>query len=190
MKMRSSTIILILNQQKQKPLLISPMKRTCFLFALLLGAIFTGQAQVTDLEENKVVSENGFEFSYSIKNERTEETYSRYEITAMVTNKTGCTKMYIKKESDFNLTAFDTDPSSLAKFECTNATGKRLTSKSSMVKAKSFSAAVTVNGTRTTADIGYMMKNNQRATSDFIVIVPKGERPKFQVRAEIFTLEN
>ena len=139
-----------------------------------------------ELEEDKVAASNGLEFSYTVKNERTEDTYSRYEVTVMVQNKSGCMLIYFKKDGDELNSLFDNDPSAIARFECVNATGKRLTSKGGNVKAKVFKVPYTTNGTTTKVEGGYLLRNGGRASADIIVIVPKGERPKFKVRPQDF----
>jgi hypothetical protein len=141
----------------------------------------------TELEEGKPKNINGIEYSYSIKNEREEETYSRFEVTVTAQNKSGCIIIYFKKEDDDLSSIFDGDPSAIAKFECINATGKRLTSKDVNIKAKAFKVPYkTTTGIKGTTEGGYLLKNNGRISSEIIIIVPKGERPKFKVRPQDF----
>ncbi len=162
------------------------MKKVILIIALTLTSMFVKAQGSIELEEDKVVANNGLEYSYVIKNERTEETYSRYEITLMVQNKSGCMIIYFKKDGDDLSTLFEGDPSAIARFECVNATGKRLTSKGGNVKAKPFKVPYNNNGTTVKVEGGYLLKNGSRASSDIIVIVAKGERPKIKVRPQDF----
>jgi hypothetical protein len=153
----------------------------------LMAASFMANAQsVVELVEDKPAGNNGIEYSYTIRNERTEDTYSRYEVSIMAQNKSGCMLIYFKKAGDELNSIFEGDPSAIARFECTNATGKRLTSKGANIKAKPFKVPYTQNGTTIQVEGGYLLKNNGKVSTDLIVIVPKGERPKFKVRTQEF----
>jgi hypothetical protein len=159
-----------------------------FLTILFLIAALATQAQsALDLAEDKPTALNGIEYSYTISNERDEETYSRYEITITAQNKSGCMIIYFKKDDDDLNSIFEGDPSAIARFECLNATGKRLTSKGGNVKAKPFFVPYTKDGNTKKIEGGYLLKNGSRATSTLIVIVPKGERPKFKVKPQDFS---
>ncbi len=165
-----------------------------FLFCLIT---FTINAQeVFEIEEDKPKTMNGIEFSYTIRNERTEDTYSRYEVTVMAQNKSGCQLIYLKNANDDFYSLFEGDPAAIARFECMNATGKRLTSKGANVKARQFFVPYKLSekgsdGKTVTRNIqveaGFMLKNGARVTNDLIVIVPKGEKPKFKVRTQRFS---
>jgi hypothetical protein len=154
--------------------------------ALLFISILSNAQNVLELTEDKPSASNGIEYSYTVRNERTEDTYSRYEVTIMAQNKGGCMLIYFKKAGDELNSIFEGDPSAIARFECTNATGKRLTSKGANVKAKAFKVPYTQNGTTIQVEGGYLLKNNGKVSNDLIVIVPKGERPKFKVRTQEF----
>jgi hypothetical protein len=155
------------------------------------GILFTISSfgQMIDLEEKKPVTENGIEYGYIIKNEQTKavksEDFSRYEVTVYATNKSGCTKLYQDRE-----VSFGESPNRLANFECSNATGKRFTSKSGTVNAKDFfidikSTAKDSDGKTytktTTTKAGYIFRNGQTLQDNIIVIVPKGEKPIFRL---------
>lgn len=167
--------------------------KNLFFAALFLSFAATAQESF-ELQEEKPENKNGIEYSYSIKNERNEENYSRYEISVYAKNKSGCPLLYFKTSTTSSI--FDGDPSVLARFECVNATGKRLTSKGGNVKAKAFFVPYeydekTADGKTTKREVkvegGYMIKNGSTISNDFIVIVPKGERPKFKVRLKDFS---
>ena len=77
----------------------------------------------------------------------------------------------------------------IAEFNCTNATGKRLTAKKGTVSAKPWYSNVRIPDEsvkekyRTvSAQVGYALRVGQTATTRIIVIVPKGERPKINCR--------
>lgn len=159
--------------------------KTCFA-SLLIFIACNSFAQVLDIEEKKPVIENGFEYGYIIKNEQLKsaggEEYSRYELTFYITNKSGCTKIYKEKTSLFSY-----DPSNLlATFNCRNANGKRLTSKSGQVKARDFYITVKHKATdkekESTESVkaGYIFRNGETINNNVIVLVPKGEKPSIQ----------
>lgn len=159
------------------------MRRKTSLLILFVTAFSCGaRAQVTDLEEKKPVLLNGIEYGYIIKNEQTKEAkgeeYSRYEVTLYATNKSGCTKLFALRNSSFSYDA----PNLLATYNCTNANGKRLTSKSGTVRARDFyvNAKVTENGKETTQQVkaGYIFRNGETLRDNIIVLVPLGERPR------------
>lgn len=162
------------------------MKSIVSFAMLFLAAHVVFSQAALELSEDNPSAMNGIEFSYTIRNERTEETYSLYEVSVVAQNKSGCMLIYFKKEGDNLNSIFEGDPSAIARFECTNATGKRLTSKGANVKAKAFYVPYTVNGLTTKVEGGYLLKNGSRVSTDLIVIVPKGERPKFKVRPQDF----
>jgi hypothetical protein len=148
-----------------------------------------------DVTEEKPSVQNGIEYSYIVKNERNEDTYSRYEVVVMAQNKSGCPLIYFKKSAEELNSLFDGDPAALARFECINATGKRLTSKGANVKAKSFFVPYsrqekTADGKTKTVNEnvegGYLLKNGSSVSNTLTVIVPKGEKPKFKVRLQNF----
>ena len=162
---------------------------------IALFCFFNATAQNTaDVPEDKPVTINGIDYSYAIRNERNEDTYSRYEIAIMAQNKSGCPLIYLKNKT--SSMSFDEDPSAIARFDCLNATGKRLTSKGGNLRAKPFYVPYaltekTADGKTTTTDVkvevGYLLKNEASVSNTFIVIVPKGERPKFKVRVQSFS---
>lgn len=153
---------------------------------IILASCFfanTTNAQIIDLEEKQVVTENGFEYGYLIKNEQTKtvkgDEYSRYEITLFITNKSGCTKLYANREKSM---ITDNDGNKLANFDCLNATGKRLTAKKGSVDAKDFyvSAKVKIGDKDETKSVkvGYIFRNGEILRNNIIVIIPLNERPK------------
>lgn len=160
---------------------------TSFAAAVFLVSVAASQ-QVVSLNENTVFSNNGLEYGYYITNESTKEVkgedYFRYEINLFVTNKSGCLKLIPFKTGWRTNNSGNEDAVLLAEFNCTNATGKKLTAKKGSVSAKPWYSIVripddsakdkfkTVN-----AQIGYAIRNGQSVSNRIIVIVPKGERP-------------
>jgi hypothetical protein len=159
--------------------------KTCFA-SLLIFISVNSFAQVLDVDEKSPVLENGFEYGYIIKNEQIKsaggEEYSRFELTFYITNKSGCTKIYKEKTALFSFES----PNLLATFNCRNANGKRLTSKSSQVKARDFYITVKRKATdkekETTESVkaGYIFRNGETVKDNVIVLVPKGEKPQIQ----------
>lgn len=168
------------------------MKKKLFLPALLFFYIFASSQQVVNLEEGKPYSTNGLEYSYYISNESSKEVkgddYERYEINLAVTNSSGCLKL-IPFKSGWSGSTTSEDDIMIAEFNCTNATGKRLTSKKGIASAKPWYSSVRIpdetakNKYKTiNAQVGYALRNGQTVTNKIIVIVPKGERPKVNCR--------
>lgn len=156
------------------------------LFALLAFFVMTGSAfaQRLTLEENKNVSENGFQYEFLVKNEQLKEagndTFSRYEIRFTITNLSGCSKFYKDSEGFFS----SADKSLLATFYCLNANGKRFTSKSAKINCREWN--INVKKRVNDKDVyelvkaGYAFRNQQTLIADVIVLVPRGERPRIE----------
>ncbi|MEI9911439.1 MAG: hypothetical protein WDO71_18370 [Bacteroidota bacterium] len=89
-------------------------------------------SKVVNLEEGKPYLYNGLEYSYYISNESSKEVkgedYERYEVNLVVTNTSGCLKL-IPFKSGWTGSTSSEDDVMIAEFNCTNANGKRLTSK-------------------------------------------------------------
>ena len=139
------------------------------------------------MDENTPVVSNGIEYGYAIKNEQTKsakgEEYSRIELTCYATNRSGCTKLYADRITFLS----DESPNLIATFNCSNANGKRLTSKSSQIKARDFfvNARMTENGKDVTRSVkaGYIFRNGESVKNSIIVLVPLGERPMMNVNS-------
>jgi hypothetical protein len=171
------------------------MRKTVSLLAIILFGLTLNAQQVVNLEEGKPNAYNGLEYGYYISNERSKEVkgedYERYEISLTVTNNSGCLKL-IPFKSGWTASTGSTsseDEVMIAEFNCTNATGKRLTSKKGAVSAKPWYSNVRIPDESTkdkyktiSAQVGYALRNGQTVTSRIIVIVPKGERPKMNCR--------
>jgi hypothetical protein len=171
------------------------MKKTMLLVALMLliGQVFS--QQIVELTENKPFEYNGLQYGYYIGNESSKEIkgedYDRYEINLYVTNNSSCIKLIPFKSSwtSSSGSTSSSDDIQIAEFNCLNATGKKLTPKKGSVNAKPWYTSVRVRD-ETTKDkyktvygqVGYAIRSGQTITTRIIVIVPKGEKPKFNCR--------
>ena len=157
------------------------VSKITFFIPIALLCYFQCFSQITDLEEKKPVTIDGIEYSYFIKNEQVksvkDEEYNRFEITLYATNKSGCTKIYADRIS---LSPAES-ANLIANFNCSNANGKRLTTKTGSVKAKDFyiNAKLQENGKEIIRAVktGYIFRNGESLRANIIVLVPKGERP-------------
>ncbi|MBL7737761.1 MAG: hypothetical protein JNK14_00985 [Chitinophagaceae bacterium] len=168
------------------------MRKTAVLLLLLCLQQLAFSQQVVSLEEGKPYVYNGLEYGYYITNESSKEVkgedYDRYEVNLTVTNNSGCLKLIPFRPGGNNNNRTE-DDIMIAEFNCTNATGKRLTAKKGTVSAKPWYVNVRIPDEsvkekyRTVyAQAGYALRSGQTATNRIIVIVPKGDRPKFNCR--------
>jgi hypothetical protein len=172
------------------------MKNLFLFFVIILISIFSGSAsaqEFRDVPENKSVIIDGVEYFYEITNESKVKEYNRFEVTISAKNVSGCQLIYINQNKI--LSFFEGDPSAIARFECINANGKRLTSKGGNLKARPF--YVPYSRTEKTADGktrtineniqgGYIFPHGRTISNSFIVLTDEG-RPKFKVRTQNFT---
>lgn len=169
------------------------MRQLALMQVLLLFVGFSaGAQQVVNLEEGKAHSQNGLEYGYYITNEGSKEVkgedYDRYELNLTVTNNSGCLKL-IPFKPGWNGSTKTEDAIMIAEFNCTNATGKRLTAKKGTVSARPWYSNVRIPDDAAKdkyktvhAQVGYALSNGQTVSSRIIVIVPKGEKPKINCR--------
>lgn len=161
------------------------VKHISFSLVLLLFS-FCVSAQITELDEKKPETLNGVEYGWYIRNEQQknvkDEEYSRFEITLYATNKSGCSKIFLERNSGSS--SLQEQQSLVATFSCLNANGKRFTAKGGSIKAKEFYISVKVKendkDVTRNAKAGYIFKNGETISNNIIVLVPKGERPKLQ----------
>jgi hypothetical protein len=171
------------------------MKRTALLLTVLFFGLMLYSQQVVNLEEGKPYSYNMLDYGYYISNESSKEVkgedYQRYEINLTVTNNSSCMKLIPLRTASNGSTGSTSsqDDIMIAEFNCTNATGKRLTAKKGTVSAKPWYSNVRIpdesvkDKYRTvSAQVGYALRVGQTVTTRIIVIVPKGERPKMNCR--------
>jgi hypothetical protein len=168
---------------------------TVVLFAFFSFTFATAK-QVVDLTEGAPYSNNGLEYGFYITNEKNKEIkgedFDRYEVEIHVSNNSGCLKL-IPFRGSWTGSTGSVDEVMIAEFNCVNATGKRLTAKKGTISAKPWYSNVripdeTVKEKYRTiyAQVGYAIRNGQTISSKIIVIVPKGERPKFNCRTVYF----
>jgi len=153
-------------------------------------ALFSSAQQVEELTEGTPAENNGLKYSFYITNEKNKEIkgedFDRYEVEISVTNNSGCMKI-LPLRSGGNTGS--KDEVVIAEFNCVNATGKRLTAKKGTVAARPWYTTVRVPDETVrdkyrmmNAQVGYAIRIGQTISSRIIVIVPKGERPKFNCR--------
>ncbi|GAA4396493.1 hypothetical protein GCM10023187_04680 [Nibrella viscosa] len=164
---------------------------------LIFGVSLLALAQASfDVDENKPVVLNGIEYGFAIRNESKKDvggkgSFGRYEVTVYATNKSGCTKLLLPKQTLFG----QQDQDLLAQFDCVNATGMRLTSKSGNVRAPEFyvpysTSTKNAEGKTVTNTIqvkaGNILHSGETVSTNFIVIVPENEMPRMKVRVREF----
>lgn len=148
--------------------------------------------QSRPITEDTPLSLDGLEYGYSIKNVNTREVsnkdFSRYEVTLYVTNKSACSRVVLFGES---MNLFESEMRTLARFDCINATGARLTSKGGELNAK----PMYVNARVRTRDdkgkyilenqkvqVGYYLGAGETIEESVIFIVPLNSKPDIKVR--------
>jgi hypothetical protein len=169
------------------------MRKFLSLLVVLLVVFTASSQQVVNVEENTPYSYNGLDYGFYITNESSKEVkgedYYRYELNFYVINKSGCLKLVPFRPGSSGSTSGNNDEILLAEFNCTNATGKRLTAKKGTVSAKPWYSSVRVpdetvkeKSRMVNAQVGYAIRNGQTLATRIIVIVPKVERPKINCR--------
>ena len=164
----------------------------------LLVILFIASSSFVRAQQSKIVTEDtpfvsdGIEYGYSIKNVSTKEVsnsnFSRYEVTLYSTNKSECSRVVLFGQS---LTQNEYEMKVLAKFDCINATGARLTSKSGEVSAKPMFVTAKVstrdNQGKTVLEnqkvqVGYYIGVGETVENNVIFIVPLNSKPEVRVR--------
>lgn len=162
------------------------------LFIIFIAATSYAKGQSKAITEEAPFLSDGIEYGYSIKNVSTKEVsdkeFSRYEVTLYATNKSECSRIVLFGQS---LSLLESDLNTLAKYDCINATGARLTSKSGSVGAKPMFVTARVN-TRDDkgksiienqkVQIGYYLAAGETVEENVIFIVPLNTKPDVKVR--------
>lgn len=135
------------------------------------------------LSENEKITLNGMEYSYVITNAQEKDDYSRYEVTMKCAN-TSAGMVFRPATVQNGYVKYNNE---LATFNCTNATGKRLTPKSVSVTMNIFTVPVNDSYTdcktnKTVTQIKYITAGNAMQPGETIsrraiFIVPKGQKP-------------
>lgn len=160
---------------------------------LCIGIYSLSNAQLlSEISSDKPVVIDDVEYGYMITNETTKEAggkeMSRYVVTIYGKNNSTCLKLFLFENRSF--LGSSSAENDLAKFNCINATGQRLTSKGGTVELRPFyaNAKVPLRGTDGKAvnqdmkvQIGYALRPSESVTRSIIVICPLGEKPKMQV---------
>ncbi|WP_041952128.1 hypothetical protein [Spirosoma spitsbergense] len=170
-------------------------RSVCLLLLLSVGLVFPSIAQsIYEIPGNKPVEIDGIEYGYSVRNECTKDfinlgTFKRYELIVYVTNRSGNSKVFNPRQTSFGTR----DQDLLAHFDCLNATGAKLTSKTIAVRArpastpyeasaKSSPGDVVAAKTTDSLPVGHLLEKGETITNNIIVIVPDGESPQMRVR--------
>lgn len=161
------------------------------LSSLLFTRVATAQ-QSKAITEDSPVTEDGIEYGYAIKNATVREVsnkdFSRYEVTFYASNKSACSRVILFGQ---NLSLWESENRTLARFDCLNASGARLTSKTAEVSAK----AMFVQARVSTRDekgkpvvetqkvqVGYHLGNGETVEQTVIFIVPLHAKPEIRLR--------
>lgn len=167
------------------------MKKLLLIILIAVSLYAKGQQSTAITEEAPLVLD-GIEYGYSIKNVSTKEVsnkeFSRYEVSLYATNKSECSRVILFGQS---LSELFSDSKALAKFDCINATGARLTAKSGEVNAKPMyvTARVSVKDDKGKStmenqkvQIGYYLGVGESVENNVIFIVPLNTKPDIKVR--------
>ncbi|SFF29800.1 ABC transporter permease [Thermoflexibacter ruber] len=177
------------------------MKQLLFFCLFFQGIMFSCLAQqAVSIEENQPANYDGLVCGFNIRNERVmeigKENFNRFEVTVYITNQSGCPKIVLLNDTFRNSFGILNDPAIFAIFDCQNATGKRLTSKSASVRANQFFIPVRIpergaDGKETIRTVnthaGFILRNGETIAENMIIIVPEGERPRMQARVVVFS---
>ena len=163
-----------------------------FILVLLVSSFITRGQQAKPVTEDNPFSSDGIEYGYSIKNVSTKEVsnnnFSRYEVTFYATNKNQCSRILLFGQS---MNQLESEMRTLAKFDCINATGARLTSKTCEINAKPMYVVARVS-TRDEkgkqvwenqkVQVGYFIGVGESVEESVILIVPLNSKPDIKVR--------
>ncbi|GAB4052709.1 ABC transporter permease [Spirosoma litoris] len=167
----------------------------CLLILLGVALVFPTFAQQSyEIKINQPAQVNGIEYGYTIRTECKREinnlgTFKRYELTVYATNKSGNTKVFSPRQTSFGVR----DQDLLARFDCINATGAKLTSKTITLRARPVSTSYTASASTTESpenpedmslrvQTGHTFENGETLTNNVVVLVPDGEEPHLRVR--------
>src|SRR4051812_35842606 len=121
------------------------MKKYLLFFTVVISCSARAQ-QTRSVSEESPLAVDGIEYGYAIKNVSTREVnnkdFSRYEVTLFATNKSECNRVVLFGQ---NHDEAEDDKKLLAHYDCINATGARLTSKSGEINAKPMFVTARVN---------------------------------------------
>ncbi len=160
------------------------MKYTLTLLALLFSFNLFAQ----ELTENEKFNSGGMDFWYKITNAQEKDDYSRYEVTVFCKNSS---EGMIFKAPVVSSGAYVRYDKYIATFNCLNATGKRLTSKSAIVELKDLTVPFsdTQKDCVTNKNVtqlryikaGSVLNPGETVSRSVIFITPKGEKPSISL---------
>ncbi|WP_250631143.1 ABC transporter permease [Rhodoflexus caldus] len=171
-----------------------------FLVCVLPAMAFAQESKL--MEDGETMEYNGLRVGYRITNVSTrevgKEVFDRYTITAFVTNFSAC-EIGLRLTGNERPGFINDQMLRLAAFDCLNATGARLTSRSMDISLRNdpvyfthrYDVKLPDGKTETRSDniiVGYMLQRNRTRENSFIVIVPRGEKP--QIRVTVFPQMN
>lgn len=158
----------------------------------LISSCIVKAQQTRPVSEEAPFVSDGIEYGYSIKNSSTREVnnkdFSRYEVTLYATNKSECSRVVLFGQS---MEQFESEINILAKFDCINGTGARLTSKSGDVRAKPMfvNARVSTKNLKgqtvlenQKVQVGYYIGVGETVEENVIFIVPLNSKPDVKLR--------
>lgn len=169
------------------------MKKSGLFLLFLFISVSTFAQSAILMTENEPSNYEGLECGYNIRNEQTKEAggekYSRYEVNMYITNRSGCPKIMLINTTNTPSSSSGYSANTFAIFNCLNANGKRLTSKSASVNARDFYVPVKLTEKNAegkdvvrivNAHAGYILRDGESINTNAIFIVPLGERPRMQ----------
>jgi hypothetical protein len=158
------------------------------LLLLCVSRLWAQQAYVVTDKQPGLV--DGLEFGYTIKSAEVKAVsdkgnFSRYSLKFYVTNTTNQSKIILYKQG---LNILNNVSDKLVQFNCLNATGARLTTKSAIINAAPCNVLALVEDKATGkvdpnkrfVQIGYWIKAGETISTSAIVIVPQNELPDMQ----------
>ena len=166
-----------------------------YILLLLVGIFFTGslsaQQRFTVTDRSPAIVD-GLEMGYTVKSKEEKTVgdkgnFSRYALRFYITNTTQQEKIILYKQG---LNVLGNVSDELVQFNCLNATGARLTTKSAILNATACNVLAQVDETdcntkktiksKRFVQIGYSIKAGQTISTDGVVIVPLNEPPNVQ----------
>lgn len=169
------------------------MKTLTFAGIYMLLCVYSafGQAPAFSITDKQPTLVDGLELGYTIKSTEVKAVgdkgnFSRYSVSFYVRNTTNLGKIMLYKQG-WNIA--NNVSNQLAKFNCLNATGARLTSKEAIINAEACNVLAMVpdcdpkktNKNKQFVQIGYWIKPGETIATTAILITPLNELPNVQV---------
>src|ERR1700712_4420674 len=168
------------------------IKKLLSLCAIILTACRLSAQQAFPVTDQQPQVIDGLTIGYNIKSTELKKVgdkgdFSRYSVRFFVSNTSLQAKIVLYKQG-WNIGNSVSDK--LVQFNCINATGARLTSKSVTISAEPCNVMALVDDrapgsnksvqNKRLVQIGYWIKPGQTITADVILIVPLNEQPNVQ----------